>query len=114
VHPDRLIEIKAERVARCYRPSQARRRRKESARIAMPFSSRNVQVSARILVKRYGAGALRRAETQVLRMERTRAFAAARTWRQLSRAIRAILDGTEESRSRAGPKERSTVGTTTS
>jgi hypothetical protein len=80
----------------------------------MPFSSRNVQVSARILVKRYGAGALRRAETQVLRMERTRAFEAARTWRQLARTIRAILDETRESRGRAEPKERSTVGPTTS
>jgi hypothetical protein len=80
----------------------------------MPFSSRNVQVSARILVKRHGAGALRRAETQVLRMERTRAFEAARTWRQLARAIRAILDEQRERRGRAELKERSTVGTTTS
>jgi hypothetical protein len=57
----------------------------------MPFTPRSVQISARILVKRYGVGALRRAETQVLRMERARAYAAANTWRQLVQAVRETL-----------------------
>src|SRR5688500_13543459 len=50
----------------------------------MPFSARNVEISARILLRRHGTGALRRAEDQVRRMERLQAHEAAATWRQLA------------------------------
>ena len=57
----------------------------------MTFSSRDVQISARVLVARHGVGALRRAEDHVRRMERLHAHEAAATWRGLALAIRELL-----------------------
>ena len=57
----------------------------------MSYSQRDVEITARILVGRYGTGALRRAEDQSRRMERLQAHEAAATWRRLALAIRARL-----------------------
>ena len=72
----------------------------------MSFSARDVEISARILVRRYGAGALRRAEAQVHRLQRMRAFEAANTWRQLATAIRGLKKSSEK---RAQPASRKTT-----
>ena len=54
----------------------------------MGYSQRDIQITARILKRRHGVGALRHAESQVRRFEETRAYEAAATWKQLSAEIR--------------------------
>jgi hypothetical protein len=70
----------------------------------MTFSQRDIEISANILARRHGAGALRRAEDQVRRMERLQAHEAAATWRQLARAIRSILSADRVTPRQTAPK----------
>jgi hypothetical protein len=58
----------------------------------MVYSNRDLHISARILVRRHGLDALRRAEAHVRRMEKVQAFDAAATWKQLTQEIRRLLD----------------------
>jgi hypothetical protein len=66
-----------------------------SREASMPFSVQSVKASARTLIRRHGLAALRRAEGQIRRMEQACAFEAARTWKQLTQAIREILEEQE-------------------
>jgi hypothetical protein len=67
----------------------------------MVYSNRDLLISARILVRRHGLGALRRAEAHVRRMEKVQAFAAAATWKQLTQEIRRLLDQSSASKTAA-------------
>jgi hypothetical protein len=52
------------------------------------YSQRDIQITARALKRRHDLGALRHAESQVRRFEKTLAYEAAVTWKQLIAEIR--------------------------